>query len=115
MKITFQADADLDPDIGRGLRRKEPAIDFRGAAGVIPDGTPDPRVLEVADDAERVLVTRDVRTMRVHLEDFVAQRDSPGVLLIPSSRSIGAAIDGILIVWLTWTPADLRNQSRWLP
>jgi hypothetical protein len=39
LKITFQADANLDPEIGRGLRRKEPAIDFRGAAGVIPDGS----------------------------------------------------------------------------
>jgi hypothetical protein len=95
LKITFQADADLDPDIGRGLRRREPAIDFRAAAGVIPDGTPDPSVLQVAADAGRVLITGDVRTMRVHFEDFVAHRDSPGVLLIPSSRSIGAAIEGI--------------------
>ena len=115
MKITFQADADLDPDIGRGLRRKEPAVDFRGAAGVIPDGTPDATVLQVAANAGRVLVTGDVRTMRVHLESFVMRRDSPGVLLIPSSRSIGAAIEGLLIVWLTWTPDELRNQARWLP
>ena len=115
MKITFQADADLDPDIWRGLRRREPAIDFRGAAGVIPSGAPDATVLQVAADAGPVLVTGDVRTMRVHLEDFVAYCDSPGVLLVPSSRSIGAAIEGLLIVWLTWTPEDLRNQARWLP
>jgi len=90
-------------------------VDFRGAAGVIPDGTPDPTVLQVAANAGRVLVTGDVRTMRVHLESFVMRRDSPGVQLIPSSRSIGAAIEGLLIVWLTWTPEDLRNQARWLP
>jgi hypothetical protein len=101
LKITFQADADIDPDIERGLRRREPAIDFRGAAGVIPDGTPGPTVLQV--------------TMQVHLDNFVLHGDSPGVLLIPSSRSIGAAIEGLLIVWLTWTPEDLRNQVRWLP
>jgi hypothetical protein len=40
LKIAFQADADLDPDIGRGLRRREPAIDFRAAAGVIQMGRP---------------------------------------------------------------------------
>jgi hypothetical protein len=97
------------------LRRREPAIDFQGAAGVIPNGTPDPTVLQVAASAGRVLVTGDIRTMRSHLENFVAYRDSPGVLLIPSSRSIGAAIEGLLIVWLTWTPEDLRNQARWLP
>ena len=107
MKITFQADADLDPDIGRGLRRREPAIDFQNAVGVIPDGTPDPSVLHIAADSGRVLVTGDLRTMQVHFREFVAQRESPGVLLIPSSRSIGAAIDGLIIVWVTWSPDDL--------
>lgn len=46
---------------------------------------------------------------------FVAQHESPGLLLVPSRRSIGAAIDGLLLVWLTWEPEDLRNQARWLP
>jgi hypothetical protein len=115
LRITFQADADLDPDIGRGSRRREPSLDFRNAAGIIPDGTPDAEVLRVAADAGRVLVTRDVRTMWVHFQQFVAERESPGVLLIPSSRSTGAAVEGILMVWLTWTPEDLRNQIRWLP
>jgi hypothetical protein len=115
LRITFQADADLDPDIARGSRRREPSLDFRNAAGIIPDGTPDAKVLGVAADAGRVLVTRDVRTMRVHFQQFVAERESPGVLLIPSSPSTGAAIEGILTVWLTWTAEDLRNQIRWLP
>jgi len=114
LRIRFQADANLDPPIGRGLLRREPAIDFQGAAGVIPDGTSDPIVLQGAADAGRVLVTRDLRTMRVHFQDFVARRDSKGVLLVPSTRSIGAAIEGLLIVWLNWTPEDLRNQVRWL-
>ena len=115
MKIAFQADANLDPDIGRGLRRRAPSLDFRHSAGVIPDGTPDAEVLRVAAEVGRVLVTRDVRTMRVHFQEFLAEHASPGVLLIPSSRSTGAAIEGLLMVWLAWTPEDLRNQIRWLP
>jgi hypothetical protein len=115
LRIAFQADANLDPDIGRGLRRREPFLDFRHSADIIPDGTPDGEVLRIAGDAGRVLVTRDVRTMLVHFEDFIAQRESPGVLLIPSSRDTGAAIEGLLMVWLTWTPEDFRNRVRWLP
>jgi hypothetical protein len=115
LKITFQADANLDPDIGRGLRRREPSIGFQAAADAIPDGAPDSDVLRIAADAGRVLVTRDVRTMWVHFKSFTTKRESPGVLLIPSSRSIHAIIDGLLIVWLTWTPEDMRNQVRWLP
>jgi hypothetical protein len=36
-------------------------------------------------------------------------------LLIPPSRSIGAAIEGPLIVWLSWSIDDLYNAIRWLP
>jgi hypothetical protein len=115
LRLRFQADADLNPEIGHGLRRREPALDFRAAAGVVPDGTLDPEVLQIAADASRVLVSRDVTTMPGHFERFIAEHESPGVLLIPSRRSIGAVIEGLLIVWLTWTPEDLRNQVRWIP
>ena len=115
MRIRFQADADIDPDIRKGLLRREPSIDFRSAAGVIPDGTLDPDVLRIAAGYGRVLVSADPRTMRVHFEGFVAANESPGVLLIPSRRSIGGAIEGLLVVWLNWSPEDLRNRVRWLP
>jgi predicted nuclease of predicted toxin-antitoxin system len=115
LSFRFQADADLNPEIGRGLRRREPSIDFRAALGVIAEGTPDSEVLQIAADDDRVLVSRDVATMPGHFARFVAQHESPGVLLIPSRRAIGAVIEGLLVVWLTWTPEDLRNQARWLP
>jgi hypothetical protein len=99
----------LEGDAEQGAIRR-----FQRAVGVIPDGTPDPRVLHLAADSGRVLVTGDLRTMHTHFREFVAQRDSPGVLLVRSSRSIGAAIDGLPIVWLSWSPDDLRNQMWWL-
>lgn len=115
MSLRFQADADLNPEIERGLRRREPSIDFRGAAKVIPEGTSDSEVLRIAADAGRVLVSRDVATMPGQFERFVAENDSPGLLLIPSSRGIGETIEGILLVLLTWPAEALRNQIRWLP
>ena len=115
MKIRFHADADIDPDIRRGLLRREPSIDFRPAAGAIPDGTLDAEVLRIAAEDSRVLVSGDLRTMSVHFRIFVAAHDSPGVLLVPSSRSIGAALEGLFLVWLAWTPDDLRNRIQWLP
>jgi predicted nuclease of predicted toxin-antitoxin system len=60
LSFRFQADADLNPEIGRGLRRREPSIDFRAAAEVIADGTADLEVLQIAADDGRVLVSRDV-------------------------------------------------------
>ena len=115
MSFRFQADADLNPEIGRGLRRREPSVDFRAAVGVIADGTPDPEVLQIAAGDGRVLVSRDITTMPDHFARFVAHQESPGILLIPSRTPLGSVIEGLLIVWLTWTPEDLRNQARWLP
>jgi hypothetical protein len=115
LSFGFQADADLHPEIGRGLRRREPAIDFRGAGGVIPDGTPDPKVLRIAAQSGRVLVSRDVTTMPDHFHRYIQQNESPGVLLIPSGRQIGAVLEGLLMVWLNWASDDLHNQIRWIP
>lgn len=115
MKIRFQANADVDPDIRKGLQRKEPSIDFRSASGIIPDATLDQEVLRLAADDGRVLVSGDLRTMSVHFDEFIAREESPGVLLIPSTRSIGEAIDGLFFVWFNWMPDDMRNMVRWLP
>jgi hypothetical protein len=76
---------------------------------VIPHGALDPEVLQIAAEAGRVLVSRDVTTMQGHFERFIEQHSSPGLLLIPSSRSIGSAIEGLLTAWLTWSPEDLQN------
>jgi hypothetical protein len=94
LKIRFQADADT---------------------GTIPDGTRDPEVLRIAAEDDRVLVSADLRTMSVHFQGFIAAHESPGVLLIPSSRSIGATIEGILFVWLHWTPWGLAQPGPVLP
>lgn len=115
MSLSFQADADLNPAISRGLRRREPSIDFRAAAGVIPDGAPDLDVLRVAAAAGCVLVSRDVGTMPGHFADFIQQQESPGLLVIPSQRPIGSVIEGLLLVWMIWSEEELRNQARRLP
>ena len=45
---------------------------------------------------------------------FVAKQESPGILLIPSRGPIGSAIEGLLIVWLTWTNEanTIKNWER---
>lgn len=115
MRIRFQADANLDPDIVRGLYRREPAIDFALTQGVIRDALPDSEVLRLAADAGRVLVSRDVRTMPKHFNAFVASHQSPGLILVPAGITIGAAIDGLLFAWLAWTAEEMENHLRWLP
>jgi hypothetical protein len=82
----------LEPVIGKGLLRREPSIDFRFAAEAFPDGIPDSEVFRIAAEDWRVVVSRDVRTMPGHFDRFIAQQDSPGIVLIPYGRSIGDII-----------------------
>lgn len=115
MTIRFQADADLNPAIGRGLVRQQPRIDWRPARGVIADATHDADVLALAADAGRVLVSCDVHTMPRHFATFVASRSSPGAILIPPETGVTEAIDRLLVAWLSWTAEELENQMWWLP
>ena len=82
---------------------------------MIADGTPDADVLGIAAAAGRILVSRDLKTMGGHFERFISRNDSPGLLLIPRFKPMGASIEGLLFVWLEWTADEMRNQIRWLP
>ena len=62
MRVRFQADADLDGRIVRGLRRVAPEIDIRSASDAGLAGLADPDVSQIVADAGRVLVSQDRRT-----------------------------------------------------
>ena len=63
MRVRFQADADLDGRIIRGLRRIAPEIDIRTATEAELAGLTDLEVLQVAASDGRILVSQDRRTM----------------------------------------------------
>ena len=59
MRVRFQADANLDGRILRGLRRAVPEIDIRTEADASRAGLKDPEVLRIAADSGRILVSQD--------------------------------------------------------
>ena len=65
MRVRFQADADLDGRILRGLRRAAPEIDIRTAAEAGFEGLKDTAVLRISADSGRVVVSQDRRTMPI--------------------------------------------------
>lgn len=113
--IRFQADADLNFTIVAGVLRREPALDFQDAhdGGIV--GLADPEVLEVAAEQNRILVSHDVRTMPSHFADFLLERDSPGVLLIPQHLPISTAIEELVLIWSATEPTDWANRLCRLP
>jgi hypothetical protein len=57
--IRFLADASLRHAIVRGCRRREPSLDFLSANDARLEGLPDPDVLAMAAQWDRVLVSHD--------------------------------------------------------
>ena len=115
MTPRFQADADFNHKIVLGLRRREPALDFRDAhaGGLI--GVPDPEVLRIAAESGRILVSHDRKTMPGHLLRFIDERTSPGVIIVSQDLDIGFAIEDLLIVWAASDAAEWRNQLGFVP
>ena len=83
MRVSFLAEVNVDERIVSGVLRAEPSVDFRTAAEAGLHGLPDLRVLEIAAEQGRVLVTHDRKTMPYVFGEFLARRLSPGVVIIP--------------------------------
>ena len=115
MTPRFQADADFNQRILLGLRRREPAIDFRDArsGGVI--GAADSVVLSIAAESGRILVSHDRKTMPKYLASFLESRSSPGVIIVSQDMDIGAAIEELLIIWSASGAEEWQNQLGFVP
>jgi hypothetical protein len=114
VRVRFQADANLDPDVGLGFQRRDPAIDYSAASGVIPRRDAGSGLVRLAAEDGRLLVTNDLRIPK-HFADFIASREAPGILLIPPRISIREAIEGLFLCRQSWTAEEIRDQIRWLP
>lgn len=115
MRIRFQADADLDGRVLRGLRRVAPEIDIRNAFESGLDRLPDPEVLRIAAATGRVLVSQDRRTMPRHFQEMLSHASSPGVILVREATSIVSAIDELVLIWSASDAEEWENRLVWIP
>ena len=113
--MRFQADADLNHIIVKATLRREPSIDFQTAhvAGLV--GLPDPEVLALAAQAERVLVTHDRKTMPTHFAAFIEHTISSGVIVTPQKLLVRVAVEDLLLIWTASEAEEWRNRIQVLP
>jgi hypothetical protein len=104
MRPRFQADADFNHKVVRGLRRRDPTIDFQDADAGRLMGLPDIEVLSIAAEAGRILVSHDRCTMPSHFTQFLATRTSPGLIIVDQDLDIGRSIDELI-----WAATDLEE------
>ena len=115
MRVRYQADADLDARIVRGVKRLQPLVDFQSSAEAGLWRLPDPDVLRMAAGVKRVLATHDQRTMPRHFAQFIAERTSSGVIVVPKAVRIGAVVEELLLIWAASDAEEWSNLLAWIP
>jgi hypothetical protein len=111
----FQADADLDGRIIRGLRRAAHKIDIGTAADAKLEGLSDADVLRILADPGRLLVSQDRRTMPAHFARYAAAAQSPGVILLRGAIPVATAIDELLLIWSASEAEEWIGRLVWIP
>lgn len=115
MRVRFQADADLNQNLVRAVRRQEPAIDFRTAHEAGLQGLDDESVLALTAREGRILVSHDRRTMPIHFTNFIATKTSAGIILISQDLSIAQAAEDLVLIWEASEAEEWVNRLDSIP
>lgn len=115
-RVRFQADANLNALILRGLLRRQPLVDVHSAEVAHLQGVDDSSVLAIAASTGRVLVSHDYHTLPEHFATFLASGNhSPGVMLLHQTLPIAQAIEALLLVWEASIPEEWIDTLTYLP
>ncbi len=117
-KIRFLFDENMPHAISDQLIRREPAIHVI-AVGIAPApalGTLDPEILIWLEEEQYHLVTRNRRSMPVHLQDHLALgRHVPGILTVRPHMPFGQVIDDLILIWSVAEPEEYQDQIVHIP
>lgn len=115
MIVRYQADADLNQVIVRGILRREPTIDFQTAFAAGLEGVNDPEVLTIAAQQGRILVSHDRKTMPSEFAAFITSNQSSGVIIVSRKLSVEVVIEELLLIWSASTAGEWINRIAKLP
>jgi hypothetical protein len=91
-------------------------MDFLSANDAMLEGVPDPDVLAMAADWDRILVSHDFQTMPRHFADFLQARGScPGVILVPQYLPIGEVITELVLIWGASEAEEWKDRIGTIP
>lgn len=97
MRLKLLLDEHLAPEVADALARRFPTLDVLTIYRTPLKGLDDPPLLEVLDREKRVLVTRDVNTVPLHVRRRLeAKQTHAGVLYLPSKRLLQTDVRGAI-------------------
>ncbi len=107
--IPFHLDENADPAIADGLRRRGIDVTTSQEVGLL--GAADEAQLAHIRSQGRVLFTQDRDFLSLH----AAGESHPGIAYChPQSRSIGAILRGLVLIWEVLGPEDMQNHVEFL-
>ena len=115
MKVRFQADADLNQNIVRAVRRRAPLIHFHTAHEAGLRGLDDYTVLTQAAREGCILVSHDRRTMPSYFANFTATRTRAGLILISQHLPIVQAVEDLILIWEASEAEEWVNRLDSIP
>ena len=79
-------------------------------------GMPDADILDWIEQTGHIIVSRNRRTMPIHLREHLAQgKHIPGMLLLKKQISIRELIEELLLIWHASEPEEYQDHIRYLP
>ena len=116
MRISFQADADLNQEIVASVIRRQPQIDFQDANQACLEGLRDLEVLAQAAKEHRILVSHDKKTLPHYFAEFLETTQSPGVLIVPQRKVlIALVVEQLIMIWAASDASEWHNCICHLP
>lgn len=107
--LRFLTDENFHGPIVRGLLLRRPGLDLVRVQDVDLNGASDPEVLAWAADHDRIVLTRDYRTMPDHANARIAAvQPMPGLFVVNSDVLVRQAIEELLLT------DDCSEQSAWV-
>ena len=112
----FLADNDLKDAIIRGVRRREPAVEFVPLRDLGLESRSDTDILDFAAHNNWLVVSHDVNTMTAEAFDRLAAGQAmSGLLLVHQREPINSVIDSLLLIWEASEAEEWVGQVCYLP
>ena len=114
--MRLAADENFNGNILTGLRQRYHDVDIVRIQDTALQSAPDSVVLDWAAEERRIILTHDVQTLvNAAYERIKRSLPMPGVILVPNTLAVGAALDNLEIAIGAGQPEDFTDCVTFIP
>lgn len=117
-KIRYLLDENVNPVLRSALLNRDPnLIAWQiGLPGAPALGTPDPDILIWCEENDFILITRNRKSMPLHLAEHQAQnRNANGIFTLSENMSVSETVEELLLIATASELEEYENLILYLP